>query len=311
MMKNLYYLFYARVRMFFGFSASESHGFLVLMILLLFIVSIPFVLSYLPSHSDPIQEKKDQQKLDSLVVILTKFEQSQPKIRTKQPTEKVVKLFPFDPNSASETDFIALGLPNFMASRIIKYRSKGGRFKKPDDLAKIYGLRTSDFERLLPYIRIGGNDQPVIRKQTFSSSKFQPKVFPKVDINTADSTQLVYVKGIGGVLASRIIKFRNKLGGFVSLNQLHEVYGLDSAVVKVLKNQFFVAELFKPTQIYINQADYKTLASHPYIGGKLSGILLNYKKQHGPFQTITDLEKIPTVESEKLFKLTQYVSFDK
>jgi DNA uptake protein ComE-like DNA-binding protein len=78
-----------------------------------------------------------------------------------------------------------------------------------------------------------------------------------------------------------------------------------------LKNQFFVAELFKPTQIYINQADYKTLASHPYIGGKLSGILLNYKKQHGPFQTITDLEKIPTVESEKLFKLTQYVSFDK
>ena len=309
-MKKLYYLFYARVRVFFGFSASESHGFLILMILLLFMPFVPFMLSYLPSKSDPIQAEKDQRKLDSLVVVLAKFEKSKPNAHRNQKTERKSQLFKFDPNTAQEFDFIALGLPDFMASRIIKYRSKGGKFKKPSDLAKIYGLRTSDFDRLMPYIQIGEEDQPVVEKQPFSQPKIQPKVFSRLDINKADSTQLVYVKGIGAVLALRIIKFRNKLGGFVSLNQLHEVYGLDSAVTKILKNQFFVADLYNPTPIYINQADYKTLASHPYIGGKLAGIILNYKKQHGSFQAITDLEKIPVIETEKLTKLKPYIAFD-
>lgn len=313
-MKKLYFLLFARVRTFFGFTAGESHGFLILMVLMLFVAFLPLAFSFIPSKVDEAQELADQRKLDSLVQVLDKIEESSvPKSTySKSLTKTDAKLFEFDPNLASTEEFESLGLPKFLAERIVKYRSKGGKFKKADDFAKVYGLRESDFERLLPYIKIGSKsvNQNFTKKEERFEPKASQKTFPKTDINLADSAQWVRVRGIGAVLANRIIKFRAKLGGFVSLEQIKEVYGLDSMVVQTIQKQFFIADSFKPTSILINGSDYKTLASHPYIGGKLAGVILNYKKQHGPYKSISDLEKIQLMDVEKLVKLKPYLSFE-
>ncbi|MBY0425851.1 MAG: helix-hairpin-helix domain-containing protein [Cytophagales bacterium] len=235
--------------------------------------------------------------------------------RNKEAEISYPKLFTFDPNRATEQELMKLGLPKFLAARIVKYREKGGRFKKPSDFEKIYGLRTADYQRLLPYITITSEDIPPSHQTTEKSHSPTPthaagRNTPiSLDINTTDSTQLVKVKGVGPVLAMRILKYRNKLGGFVSMAQIHEVYGLDSMVVQNIKNQYFVSNGFSPKPVLINQSDYKTLAGHPYIGGKLAGQLLNYKKQHGNFHQLSDLEKVHALEPTKLGKLAPYLSF--
>ena len=313
-MKKLYFLLFTRVRTFFGFSAGESHGFLILMILMLFVAFLPLAFSFIPSKVDETQELADQKKLDSLVQVLAKIEETSiPKSTySKNLTKTEAKLFEFDPNLASAEEFISLGLPQYLSERIVKYRSKGGKFRIADDFAKVYGLRESDFKRLLPYIKIESKseNQNFTKKEDRFEPKVSQKTFPKIDINLADSAQWVRVRGIGAVLANRIIKFRAKLGGFVSMEQIKEVYGLDSTVVQTIQKQFFIADSFKPTPILINGSDYKTLASHPYIGGKLAGVILNYKKQHGPYKSISDLEKIQLMDGEKLSKLKPYLSFE-
>lgn len=148
------------------------------------------------------------------------------------------RLFNFDPNTIDEAGWKELGLRERTIRTILNYRSKGGRFRKPDDLQKIYGLHTDEFERLRPYI--------VIRGQQFSSQSrpFQkpdaPSYLPRkaitpIDINTADTSAYIALPGIGSKLAARIVNFRNKLGGFYSIEQVGETYGVPPETFESIK----------------------------------------------------------------------------
>ena len=123
----------------------------------------------------------------------------------------------------------------------------------------------------------------------------------------ADTTVFKGVYGIGSKLAARIVKFRDGLGGFVRHNQLREVYGLDSIVVDRLLKASYVHEGFIPMQLNLNTADEKQLSMHPYIRQKIARALITYRFQHGDFQDVNDIKKLPMITSAEIEKILPYL----
>lgn len=293
----------AWVRAFFGLSRRETQGFLILLPLML--LSVFIVPSY---HLWQTRKKQDfseeQKKLDSLLAHWT-WEEKQDSIF--QEAEHV--LFTFNPNTATKEDFVRLGFSINLTNRINNYRSKKGRFIIKSDLLKIYGMDSSLYKRLFAYIdlpeaRVYENSELHKPKETVLLSN------EKFDVNLADTTQLIKVYGIGSKLSQRIIKYRNQLGGFISMDQLREVYGLDTAVVNELNRKAFIASDFQPEKIDLNAATEKELSTHPYIKYSLAKAIAAYRFQHGNFTSVEDLKKIALVDESFYNRIKSYLTLN-
>ena len=129
------------------------------------------------------------------------------------------------------------------------------------------------------------------------------------DINLADTSILQTIQGIGPVLASRIVSFREKLGGFVDPNQLYQVYYLDSIVVDRLKKVSIIAPDFVPDKIKINLSEVEDLAAHPYISWNQARLIVAYRSQHGAFSETWDLTNVYSIDEPLVQKITPYVTF--
>lgn len=288
------------IRSMFGFSRTESNAFLVLLPLMtLLIFSEPLYRFLTIQRKDDFSKVKAE--LDSLVATWD-FQQHPDSARLPEKDK-----FKFNPNTATEEDLLALGFPGNLTHRMLNFRAKNGKFNIKSDVMKIYGMDSSLYRELNPFI-----DLP--EKKILSIAKAKTGIVKKLkkqlfDLNLADTAQLKTIYGIGPVLASRIIAHRAKLGGFISVYQLNEVYGLDTVAIKRLTRQSFLLENFVPAQLDINQADEKTLASHPYIKFKLARAIVAYRFQHGNFKTIADLTRIQTMKPETLEQLRPYLTF--
>jgi competence ComEA-like helix-hairpin-helix protein len=141
-------------------------------------------------------------------------------------------------------------------------------------------------------------------------SKYTPKSFhlTPFNINTADTAQLKKIRGIGSKLSARIVKFRDKLGGFGNMGQLQEVYGLSPEVIDSLQKYTFVESSFRPQQFNVNEATIEQLRQHPYIGFNLARHIIAYRTQHGPFQALEDLQKIKTIDPATFQKIRPYLA---
>lgn len=129
---------------------------------------------------------------------------------------------------------------------------------------------------------------------------------PPIDINRADSAGMQQIRGVGPVFARRITRYRALLGGFVSAEQLLEVYGMDSSRWEGLIPQI----LIDPSgieKIRINQANFADLIRHPYIDRKLTIALLNYRRQHGPFREVADIKGSHLICDSVYHRLTPYL----
>jgi competence ComEA-like helix-hairpin-helix protein len=217
--------------------------------------------------------------------------------------------FNFNPNTIEEEGLIELGFTTFLAKRIVNFRSKGGTFKKADDLYKIYGIDSALVTELSPFIMIPSLDfeenKPYEKYANKNNTEFR-KTEKTIDINTADTNDLKKIYGIGSKLANRIILYREKLGGFYSYSQLNEVWGLNPGLVELLQKKFIINNTIIK-KININTIDQKTLEQHPYIGFKTAKSILNYKKQHGKFNTIEDLRKIISLKDSVIIRLNNYL----
>lgn len=224
--------------------------------------------------------------------------------------EPVLKaqVFYFDPNTLNTEGWLKLGIKEKTALTIQKYVSKGGRFKKPEDLAKIYGMKQGDMERLMPFISIAGETKkPLFTQTTNYNRQFVKKEIPKVDINLADTSIFIALPGIGPGFARRIVNFRTKLGGFYSVEQVAETYGLPDSTFQKVKPYLFV----KPgdiKKININTATLDELKTHPYIRYNLANVIVNFRNQHGKYGTVEDIKKIMILEDEVYDKLLPYLA---
>ncbi|MEL7005225.1 MAG: helix-hairpin-helix domain-containing protein [Bacteroidota bacterium] len=134
------------------------------------------------------------------------------------------------------------------------------------------------------------------------------KVVP-FDINKSDTTVLKKVRGIGSVLSNRIVKYRDLLGGFVDHAQLQEVYGLKDSVIMALDTLAIIEEEYKPKTIEINSVDEWQLARHPYLNKRQAKAILNYKNQHGNFNSVKDLSNIKLLDSTTISRLSPYMEY--
>ncbi len=295
-------------RFYFGFSKTEANGFIILAVILIAVTFLPWIVK-IGIYRDAVS---DAHALDSLVALMDKRIHYE---RTEEPNEPVTfQLFNFDPNTATLSDFKKLGLGDEISNRIIKYREKGGVFYEADDLKKIYGLRETQFEIIKPFIALPGKETRMESKHVEEAASAvqsgripEPGRVLQFDINKTDSLTLMQVQGIGPVLSGRIVRFRNNLGGFVHIEQLNEVYGIeDYALVNLAKTAFISAD-FKPVMININQAPFEELAAHPYVSFTIARVIIAYREQHDLFEKVNDLLKIQIIDKQWLNRMAPYL----
>jgi len=224
------------------------------------------------------------------------------------------ELFYFDPNIISGSEWKRLGLRDKTIQTIEKYLNKGGHFYKPDDLQKIYGLHKDEFERLAPYVKIEAS--PSKSKEELVSIKSKDETPPAktyatrytaIDINTADTSAFITLPGIGSKLALRIVTFRDKLGGFYSVEQVGETYGLPDSTFQKIK-QYLKLDNLSVKKININTATIDELKAHPYIKFSLANPIIAYRIEHGSFSKVEDIKKVMAVTDEIYKKIVPYLT---
>jgi competence protein ComEA len=291
------------VRAFFGFSRTETNAFLILLPLLFMIIFIvPAYTTYFTHQKkDYVQERKT---LDSLIATWKEHD------KKDSITVTTVSPFSFNPNTASKDELVKLGFSIYLASRLENYRNKGGKFVIKSDLLKLYGMDSALYSTLYTWIElpIEKNVKKYEEKKGIEPTRILAK--EKFDLNHADSTQFISVYGIGSKLSARIIKYRDRLGGFISADQLTEVYGLDTIVISELKKKTFIEDNFKPRALEINSVTEKELASHPYIRYAIAKAITAYRFQHGNFKSIEDLTEVAIIDPPTFEKIKPYLSIN-
>lgn len=228
---------------------------------------------------------------------------------TPQPwVPKTIQYFEFDPNTLDSAGWVALGFSPKQSAAILKYRNAGAVFRKPEDVKKLFVVDEAKYAELEAYIAI--KETPFESKPYHEFKTFEPKNERKfepiiVELNTADTAQLQQLYGIGSSFAKRIVKYRELLGGYTSIEQVLEVYGMDSARYLPIAESLLVDTTYR-VRININTADFKTLLRHPYLNKNQVKAIVNYRKQHGAFQSISQLQSIHLLKGEPYRKIAPY-----
>jgi len=216
-------------------------------------------------------------------------------------------LFVFDPNTLSAEGWKKLGLGERTIRTILNYRNKGGKFYKPEDLQKIWGLPQGFYEYVAGHIQITSVQRNYERTYTNTYNQYEKKEtrIAVVDINNADTSAYIALPGIGSKLAARIINFREKLGGFHSVEQIKETYGLPDSTFQIIKTYLQVSNS-TVKKFNLNTATKEELKAHPYIKWQLANAIVEYRNQHGLYKTIEDLQKILIIDEETFGKIAPY-----
>lgn len=231
--------------------------------------------------------------------------------------------FNFNPNNLPAETWARLGLSEKQIRTIKNYESKGGKFKKKEDVKKMYCIKKELYESLAPYIsiepapaifengQVRSTGNPALTKNELTKSAVpSAKIISAslIELNSADSAMLTTIKGIGAFYAKTIIKYRNSLGGFHSKQQLMEVWKFDQEKYNSIEKYVSVdAAAVKKTNINTCEADQ---LKGPYIRWNVANAIVNYRKQHGPFKTIEDIKKTDLVDDETLRKIAPYLTLE-
>jgi len=310
-----------------SFSKKERTGIFIVLALICFCLSAPFFYSYF------IHRKQyDHSQFDKEVAEL-KFKLADTAIgknfynrdgypngsgdnytdnydRSEKNYSPKIKgeVFYFDPNTATVNDWKRLGIRDKTAETIQKYISKGGHFYKPGDITKIWGLHKDDIDRLLPYVKIENGKKEFTNTDPTSENKTAYKKPPsQIDVNASDTAAFISLPGIGSKLAQRIIAFREKLGGFYSVDQVKETYGLPDSTFQKIRAKLVLAGT-TTKKININTATIDEMKTHPYIRYNLANALLQYRVQHGNFSSVADIKKIMTITDDIFNKVAPYLT---
>lgn len=224
------------------------------------------------------------------------------------------KLSAFDPNTADSTLLLSLGLQPWQVRSIYRYRAKGGIYRQPSDFARLYGLTVKQYKELLPYIHISDEYKPAAevygRTDAVRSGrdtlrypvKLQPGQY--VTLDDADTASLRKVPGIGRYYASRIVRYRNDLGGYVSVAQLSEIEGIPEAALS-----YFRVTGGAVRKLNLNRLTLNELKHHPYINFYQARRIIDYRRLKGPLHSIDDLRLLKDFSQCDIERLRPYVEF--
>jgi|GEM_PF-891697 len=254
------------------------------------------ILPYIAIKSD---SRKSQPKPTAVVV--SQPASTIPSVTIQNPTQK------FDPNTVLKEELLSFGIPEKIINRMIKFRGVGGKFAEPEDLENVYGMKKAWVEQLLPWMEIVQPERIDPDKINLNKKKVKKKENPITDINTANFEDWQNLIGIGPYYADKIMGYREKLGGFISVDQILETNGLPDSVKQSILPALRTSDIFR--KIKINSLSTKEMATHPYITWKEANAISNYRKQHGPFKSRTDLEKMLALQSGFIDRIIFYLDF--
>lgn len=225
-----------------------------------------------------------------------------------------IELMPFDPNTADSTQLLRLGLAPWQVRNVYKYRAKGGVYRTKADFARLYGLTAQKYKELEPYIRISGDYRPaaeVYGERTADltvrdTTRYPVKIKPgeHIVLNTADTSQLKRVPGIGSGFARAIVRYGERLGGYVSVEQLREIDNFPDAAIA-----YFVVEHPVVRRLNLNKLSLSMLRRHPYIGFYQAKTIIEYRRVHGKISSLDDLKLYKDFTPEVIARLRPYVEF--
>jgi competence protein ComEA len=309
-----------------NFNRSSVRGIVALVSIVLAIAAANYFYPYIANKDVPYTPAEFAE-LDSLTQQKTSYKQQYTKYSNdnddesyhRQPwknnnfyEEKKLTLFYFYPNTIDAAGWQRIGIREKTIAGIQKYIAKGGRFRQASDIQKIWGLSQAQKDALEPYIKIDESKLPTYKKYYDSNYTYTKKTYPKyeiaiVDINTADSAAYEALPGIGPALSRRIVKYREKLGGFYSVQQIAETYGLPDSTFQKIK-PYIRLENKGIKQININTATVDDFKKHPYFGWQLAKVVVNYRTQHGNFTAVEQLKNIMIIDAATYQKLAPYLT---
>jgi len=284
---------------YFYFTKKEKTGIIVLLIINLFLIYLPVILEKV------FPEKPYDQ--NGIIAAFSNLQQVVGKQKSDliQEENYSLKLFNFDPNTITMEAWKQMALSESIMHTIEKYRQRGGKFHDPDDIKKIWGISSSLALKLIPYVVIKDTSKKNERPY-FSFNNRVKEQKKQIDINLADTSVFESLFGIGPTLSRRIVLYRKKLGGYYSIDQISEVWGLQDSVFQKIKSRLVFHENLAE-KIDINTAKLEQLKSHPYIGFAIAQAIINFRNQHGPFKSLEDIQKIVIIDKEKYEKLAHYL----
>lgn len=301
---------------FFHFNKQERNGFFVLCIIILILFGIRILMPFIIRDNNvqlvEINVSAKESSSDFKVNNAVNDDSNNLELNSSEIDKKVYnEYFVFNPNTITLQDAQRLGFSEKLSTTLMNFRNKGGRFFKPEDLKKLYGLSPKFYKELESYILIPGNHQQYKRDSvSFNTPRtFEKKTYTKtiVELNTADSIAIVYLKGIGPGFTKRIIKYRTLLGGFHSIVQLKEIYGMTDSMYMSLSSQIKLDPNII-TKIPINVIDFNTLRKHPYFNFQSAQVIINYRSKHGKLTEI-DIKNLGMFSEDKLKLILPYLSY--
>lgn len=258
-------------------------------------------------------------------------------------TPRAASLFPFDPNTIDRAGLVRLGFSPKQAQVILRYREAGAVFRRPEDFARCYTVSEEKYAELAPYIRIGDTYRsPATQTRPTRSAPqsgeggiapeneaapkggpageaqdHQPKAVrvatapspvQRIELNTADSASLVALRGIGPLSAGRILRYRQRLGGFARAEQLREVQGVLEENYRLILQQIFV-DSSNIQKIDINFASPERMATHPYLPPRTLDKILKNRQLKGGWRSTRELEEQHILSGEQAARLAPYLCF--
>lgn len=298
-----------RLKEYFYFSKLERAGVISLLTLIVFLIIGRFLLfEYYPQiEIDQKDISKLERVIDSIKLEQSKKENHERRFEWNQKNLKDIE--DFNPNTLGVESWKEFGLSEKQARSLLNYKELIGGFKSKEQFKKVYVINAELHEQLAPHILLPdtiANSVKVFPK--WENKKYEKKVrtYPKIDINEADTASFKRLYGIGDFLADMIVKRREELGGFVSKDQLKEVYGLKEETLTRLDTQL----VFVPTKIRklsINTATKEELKAHPYLYWKHANAIVNYRKQHGEYKALEELKNIVLINDSIFQKVKPYL----
>ena len=305
---------------FFYFTKTERQGIIVLVVLVIGAYAIPRLLQAFsqPEKTDPAEQVKAEKEYSDFISSVKKLkpDKKYPDYTNNRSSavhpKKEIRLATFDPNMADSTTFLSLGLPSWMASNILRYRNRQGRFRRPEDFRKIYGLTEEQYRRLRPYIRI---TEAAVSQDTNRILVVQATVqhdtlmkYPSgtvIDLNQADTTELKKIPGIGSRIARMIVNRRRLLGGFYQIEQLGEIR------LKAEKlRSWFAVDATQIHRINLNKASVDRMMHHPYINYYQARVIAEYRKKKGRLRDLKQLALYEEFTSADFERMTPYICYE-
>ncbi|MDG1849224.1 MAG: helix-hairpin-helix domain-containing protein [Flavobacteriales bacterium] len=148
-----------------------------------------------------------------------------------------------------------------------------------------------------------------VHQQTSDVPKSNAPKIPFININSADSIALRKLPGIGVKYSSRMVRYRNMLGGFHTKEQLLEVYGIDSVLFDRILPYLLIGQQ-DLRKININTCTEKNLKAHPYISNPVAKLVVKYREHHGFYQSLDELKSLPLIDEQLFRKIVVYLEID-